>query len=229
MVKGAPPNYSLPDKMNLLSEKNISTICPYCLDKVALIPAHDPINHGEYSYFIALCPNRKRKNCKPIFAVYEFLNDRIFERYPIPSLYASSIHEAIPENIREDYAEVLRCFYIDSHKATVIMCRRVMEALACDKLGQKAKDKNGKIHKLFTLIDLLYDDRKITKELKDSAHELRLFGNYGAHVQKDGLDKIESQEAKEIKEITWLFLYSLYITPFKTNELRKSRISKSNP
>lgn len=215
-----------PDSIDELKERNISTECPHCGDTVALIPVHKPVNANDRSYFVALCPNHKRRYCKPLFAVYEPQNDYIEERYPIPSFRASAMHEAIPEGIREDYAEGVRCMYAESYNAVVGMCRRVVEALACDKLGAKAKDAKGNTRKLQELIDLLHADGLITKDLKDSAHELRHFGNYGAHVQDDGLDRVERQEARDVREITWQLLYSLHVAPFKTAELRKARASK---
>ena len=66
------------------------------------------------------------------------------------------------------------------------MCRRAIEPLAGDKLGAKSKDAKGATRKLYELIDLLHADGFITRDLRDSAHELRHFGNYGAHAQDDG-------------------------------------------
>jgi Domain of unknown function (DUF4145) len=218
-----------PDSIDKLQNCNISTECPHCGDTVALIPVHKPVNTHDHSYFVALCPNHKRRYCKPIFAVYQPLNDFIQERYPIPSFNASSLHNAIPAGIREDYAEGARCMYVESYKAAVAMCRRVTEALACDKLGAKAKDTKGNTRKLFELIDLLHGEGLITKDIKDSAHELRHFGNYGAHVQDDGLDKVDLEEAKNVREITWQLLYAIYVAPFKTDELRKARAAKGKP
>lgn len=109
------------------------------------------------------------------------------------------------------------------------MCRRVLEAVACDKLGPKAKDAKGSTLTLHTLIDVLHAEGFITKDLKNSAHEIRQFGNYGAHVQDDGLDKVTRQEARDAREVTWQFLYSIYVAPAKTDELRKARQSKGKP
>src|SRR3990172_7362188 len=124
-----------PDTIEQLQERNISTVCLCCGDTVALLPVHKPVNTYDHSYFIALCPNQKRQYCKPIFAVYQPLNDYIEERYPIPTFDASRMHKKIPEPIREDYAEGARCLFVGSYKAVVVMCRRVLEAVACDKLG----------------------------------------------------------------------------------------------
>ena len=216
-----------PESIEELTQRNISTNCPHCGDTVALIPEHKPINTHGHSYFVARCPNSKRQYCDPIFAVYQPLNDYIQERYPIPGFKASSMHDAIPIQIREDYAEGKRCLYVESHKAVVVMCRRVVEALACEKLSTKSKNTKGTTRKLHDLIDLLHTEGLITKDLKDSAHELRYFGNYGAHVQDVGLDKVERQEARDVQEITWQLLYTVYVAPAKTEELRKARSNKS--
>lgn len=219
----------LPDSIEELRERNISTECPHCGDTVSLIPIHKPLNTYDLSYFVAQCPNHKRQHCKPVFAVYQALNDRIQERYPIPSFDASRMHKSIPAPIREDYAEGARCLFVNSYKAAVVMCRRVLEAVACDKLGADAKDTRGNTVKLHALIDKLNGAGLITKDLKESAHELRHFGNYGAHAQDDGLDSVTRQEAQDARELTWQFLYAIYVAPAKTEELRNARKAKGAP
>jgi hypothetical protein len=69
----------------------------------------------------------------------------------------------------------------------------------------------------------------ITKDVRDSAHEVRHFGNYGAHIQDDGLDSVSADEATDVGEIAWQLLSSLYVSPAKTAELRKKRESKTGP
>jgi len=216
-----------PKAIEELTERNLSTECPSCGDKVTIIPQHEPVNDlNDYSYFVAKCPNHKRLHCKPIFAVYEVMNDRICERYPIPTFKASNMHESIPISIREDYAESRRCLFVDAYKGAVTLCRRVIEAIACDKLGQKSKDDKRKTKKLFELIDLMHNEGLITKDIKDSAHEIRLFGNYGAHVQDDRLDNVKYDEAQGVREITWQLLYTIYVAPHKTKKLKEKRQSK---
>src|SRR5215813_1373346 len=137
-----------PQSIEDLQTRNISTECPDCGDTVALIPVHKPVNTRNHSYFVALCPNQKRRHCKPIFAVYQLLNDFIEARYPIPTFDAERMDDAIPKAIREDYTEGRRCLYVGSYKASVVMCRRVLEAVASDKLGAKAKDAKSNTLKL---------------------------------------------------------------------------------
>ena len=102
----------------------------------------------------------------------------------------------------------------------------MIEAVACDKLGDKSRDGKGRTKPLFELIDLMYSDRLITQDIRDSAHEIRLFGNYGAHVQDDGLDRVEREEAEDVKNVTWQLLYAIYVGPDKTKKLKERRESK---
>lgn len=137
--------------------------------------------------------------------------------------------KVIPEAIREDYSEAKRCGYVKAHKGAVGLYRRVVEAAATDKLGAEAKDRKGRTKRLFDLIDSLHSAGMITNDIKESAHELRLFGNYGVHVQDDGLDKVTSDEAGDVGEIAWQLLYTLYVAPANTARLRRKREGKGRP
>ena len=147
----------------------------------------------------------------------------IIRRYPIPSLDPSQLNEAIPESIREDYAEAKRCSYAEAYKGAVVMFRRTVEAVACDKLGDRAKDNKGRTQKLHRLIDRLHEAGFITKDMQESAHEIRYFGNYGAHIQDDGLDLVSSEEVEDVREVTWQLLYTIYVAPNATQRLREKR------
>ena len=209
---------------------NISARCPHCKDRVSLIPFADPIvDFRDLAYFIARCPNSKRLHCEPIFAVYEALNDCLHAIYPLPGFDASNIDKAIPDGIRDDYAESQRCFYASAYKGTVALLRRVIEAAACNKLGADSLDAKGHTKKLWQLIDLMHQRGLITHDIRDAAHAVRLFGNYGAHVQDDDLDKVTRQEASEADDITWQILYSLFIVAKQTEALRQRLAAKSKP
>ena len=46
----------------------------------------------------------------------------------------------------------------------------------------------------------------ITKSLHAAAHEVRFFGNFGAHPRDDGLDNITREEADALLRLTQDFL-----------------------
>lgn len=204
---------------------DVSAKCPYCGDRVAIIPLVDPFNHSGHAYFMGLCPNYCRKGCGPVFAVYEELNGYITQIYPSPNDDASRIHQSIPSVIREDYAEAMRCSYVNAYKSCVVMCRRVIEAIACDKLGGEAKrEGDGATKRLGKLIELLHDNRFITTDIRDTADAIKYFGDYGAHVQDDGLDSVSRDDAEVIIKLTRQLLNAIYIAPYETKKLRdKSR------
>lgn len=216
-----------PENIKELKERNLSVECPHCYLDVIVEPVTEPINDigGHNTYFVALCPHHKDRGrfCKPFFVVYESLNDCIVARYPIPSYEWTTYHKSIPDNIRKDCAESMRCLGSKAYKATVMLCRRVIETICYDKLGDKIKKiKDGEV-KLWILIDKLKEEGLITENLRSAAHEIRRLGNYGAHFQDDGLDEVEYSEASEVREFTSHLLNELYIIPYKTAEMKSKR------
>ena len=95
------------------------------------------------------------------------------------------------------------------------MCRRAMQSMAEDK-GAKGRDLKAEI-------DDLLAKGLITKSLHDAAHEIRFFGNFGAHPRDDGLDNISREDAEQIISLTWDFLTDLYVRPYETAELTRKR------
>jgi hypothetical protein len=53
-----------------------------------------------------------------------------------------------------------------------------------------------------------------------SAHQIRVFANYGAHIQDDGLAQVERTEADDVREVTWQILYATYVAPAAAKRLR---------
>jgi hypothetical protein len=101
----------------------------------------------------------------------------------------------------------------------------VVEAVACAKLGNRAKGDNGKTGKLHKLIDLMHTGGLITRDIRDNAHEIRHFGNYGAEIQDDGLDMVSESEVDDVEEVTWQLLFTLYVAPAAAKRLRDKRFT----
>jgi hypothetical protein len=85
-----------------------------------------------------------------------------------------TVADEIPDHIKPDFKEALRCRFVNAYNATVEMCRRALEA-SCIDLGASPKDV------LEDMIDELEAQRQITPFLKEVAHKIRLGGNRGAH------------------------------------------------
>ena len=100
----------------------------------------------------------------------------------------------IPKEVGAGWKEALRCYWIKSFGATVLMCRRSLQ-VSCDREKAVGND-------LFKQIDDLASKQITTDPLRKMAHRIRLLGKIGAHGdysdidetigEKDALDAITS-------------------------------------
>lgn len=206
-----------------LEKINLSYYCRGCKQQVRGIPLTDPQYRispmSDEPWLIVKCPTHL---CELSFVIYDKLNDRVRRVYPLPSFDPSDYHEAIPEKVREDLAEADRCFHADAYKAAVTMNRRAIQRIVLDKI----KDPEIKKKKLWAQIDALFEKGFITKDLKETAHEIRHFGNFGAHPSDDLLDNTTLEDAKIIDRLTIDLIRTIYIVPFETNKLKDKRTKK---
>jgi hypothetical protein len=214
--------YRLNESANT-EDMNLSYYCRGCHQQVRGIPLTDPkYQISEFDnevWLICRCPTHL---CEISFIVYDKINDRIRRVYPLPSFDANNYHEAIPEKIREDLAEADRCFHADAYKAAVTMNRRAVQRIVLDKI----KDPGIEKKKLWEQIDELFKTGFITKQLKDTAHEIRHFGNFGAHPSNDQLDNTTMEDAKIVDSLTFDLVRTIYIVPFETQKLQDKRMGK---
>jgi len=129
-----------------------------------------------------------------------------------------SVADEIPDHIKPDFQEALRCLFIKAYNATGEMCRRAIEA-SCLDLGAPKKEV------LEEMIDWLEEKRIITPSLKDVAHKVRLGGNRCAHPtpqtqgntqtpqQADPIETIGKEHAEAIVDFTRHFFQYVYVTP----------------
>ena len=142
--------------------------------------------------------------------------ERIVDYYPRRVL---TIDKSIPKEIGDDFDEANRCLGIEAKKATVVMCRRVLQN-ACVLKGAKANSE------LFKQIDELEDKRIINPSMKDVAHTIRMIGNWGAHPQGDPLKDVTLDDAFEIVRFTSAFLDEVFVRPAKLEALKQKKKMK---
>lgn len=135
---------------------------------------------------------------------YFYIDKELVDQYPkrIPKL-----HEYIPPQVADDYIEAIKCFDVGAWKASVVMCRRALQGSAIEKGAKKDR--------LADQIDELYNQQMITKSIKDWAHEIRLTGNIGAHPNKDCLENVTKEDAKELINFVEEYLNYVYVMPSK--------------
>lgn len=198
--------------------------CPYCHVKATYTPFYDPREHatvkeGNLYHVLVYCDNDKcgratllifkgiQKKTALSYYVDTELVDQYPKRTPIP-------HESIPSQVADDYVEANKCFDIDAWKASSVMCRRALQSSVIEKGAIKDR--------MIDQIDELYRKEIITKDIKNWAHEIRLTGNIGAHPDKDGLEAITKEDAKELIDFLEEYLNYVYIMPRKVSE-KKTR------
>jgi Domain of unknown function (DUF4145) len=138
-----------------------------------------------------------------------------------------AVAEEIPDHIKPDFREALRCRFVDAYNATAEMCRRALES-SCINLGASPKDV------LEDMIDELEQKRIITPFLQKVAHKIRLGGNRGAHPSPPQQNpqasavaaptQIGKDQADAILKFTREFFHHVYVVP---KELDKYDFSKS--
>lgn len=207
-----------------VNDINLTYYCRKCKQKVRGIPITDPQFHisgisDTRAWFICRCPT---KLCELSFVIYDKLNDRVQSVYPYSTFNADDYHQSIPQKVREDIAEAERCYYADAYRASVTMYRRAIQNIILNKITDPTIRKK----RLVDQIDALFANGLITKDLKDTAHEIRQFGNFGAHPSDDALDNTNSEDAEMIGQLTFDLIRTIYITPFQTAELKAKRNGK---
>lgn len=198
--------------------------CPHCHVRSLFTPVSNPhivvIGNQVFSNSMLQC-----QSCQRIILLVAF-------RVNVPNalyLYQShqpvfsddgAVSELIPENIRNDFKEALRCKSVTALKATVTMCRRALQA-SCKGLGAQGR-------RLIDQIDDLGSKGQITRALKDMAHQIRSIGNDGAHPDDDGLNDVTSEDADDVVEFTKQYFDHIYVMPARMTQLVARRTSGSS-
>jgi len=190
---------------------NNSIYCPNCSQRTSIERRIGWNGHG-YVYEIGEC-----NSCTQCFLVKRSSNMSIVELHP--HALAKPVDDAIPTPIREDLEEAYKCQSVQAWRAAVTMARRALQNICLEKgapatrtitlkTGKSKETKNDLINQ----INWLYDERVITKDLKDWAHEIRTVGNSGAHPgEAEDTLPVAQQDAEDILSLVEAFCGPLYI------------------
>ena len=160
-------------------------------------------------YSLWSCPNPE---CNIIVYVTTDEQGTILDTYPkrVPK-----IEQAVPSSVRSDMEEAYKSFNAGAWRASAAVGRRALQSSLLELKATKGK--------LQDQIDEVYAKTMITKEIRDWAHEIRLIGNDGAHPDKDGLQDVTEDDAKELLEFLEKYTDYVYIMPAKVAASRKKR------
>jgi len=201
-------------------------LCPHCGAKVHIVKLwndYHVFNNGDTEFYVVF----RCKPCKKlVLKTFVFKQNRYSdktnleekgwdEKFPITldDELSKADSEHIPEDVLSDYQESLKCKSIGANKASCSMFRRALQS-ALVNLGADTK------------LDLIAQINSLTSlpaNIKDWAHQIRIFGNWGAHPDEDKLKDVEPGDVDEVHDFISKFFIYMFIMPNKVAASRAKR------
>ncbi len=222
-----------PQAYKLIQEEIVDLIdlCPHCGARVHIEKLwHDyhSFRNGDLEFYIIFrckpCKKLVLKTCSFKQNEYTRNPDLKFkgwdEKFPFNFNDELSREEKkyIPDKVLFDYQEAIKCKSIDANRASCAMFRRSL---------QNALVILGANHKL-DLIKQINSLENLPGDIKDWAHQIRIFGNWGAHPDKDNLKQVDPEDVEEVNDFIAKFFLYLFIMPQKVKLSRAKREQKMN-
>lgn len=196
-------------------------ICPHCGTKAHLqrdYNEHYTTRNGDqYNYIIFRCVPCGSLSLQVFQSEYRSASKSLKPggwagRYPNKnSTPQQKYTDYVPSAVLADYTEGLVCISAGAHRGAVSMFRRAIQ----NALLERGADQKLDLIKQINAVDGL------TKDIKDWAHNVRIFGNWGAHPQDDLLKDVTPELAQEVRELLEEFMNYVYIMPGKVVAARK--------
>lgn len=214
---------------------SLSGKCPHCNRDSVFVRVSNPYRDTLPGSLLLLAAVMQCQGCRELILGMATHPDGSHPSYWYKTHYPlgrpnDEVAPEIPEAIKADFKEALRCLWVDAYNATAEMCRRAVET-SCINLGAPKSERW-----LEDKIDWLESQRKITPFLRDVAHKIRLGGNRAAHpgnVQpstvpgtphiSDPEPPITKEHAEAIVKFTTEFFHHVYVVP---KQLEKYDFSK---
>lgn len=133
------------------------------------------------------------------------------DKFPTEEMaFVNKFEGIVPEDVLDDFKEGVVALQNKCPKAAVAMFRRSLQSSAIN-LGADIKQE---------LIDQIKNLDVLTKDIKDWAHNIRIFGNWGVHPQNDNLKDVDVDKAEEAQSFLEEFFNYVYVMP---NRVAKAR------
>jgi len=152
---------------------------------------------------------------------YKYGGKKIIGQFPSSIRSDSNFSGSVPKEILEDFESALKCFEFDEYRPAVGMCRRALQASVLEQGAGSEKDLIDQIDEL----NKMKPDR-FTTGIKDWAHNIRIFGNWGVHPDKDGLKDVNQEIAKEVIDFLKSYFHYVYVMPQKVANARLKQKSQ---
>ncbi|MFA4871934.1 MAG: DUF4145 domain-containing protein [Patescibacteria group bacterium] len=211
--------------------KDLIDNCPHCEARVhieKLWGDYHSFKNGNVEFYVIF----RCKPCKKlILKTYLFEQDRYSnetnlksigwdEKFPVSldTELSEQDSEHIPEQVLLDYKEALKCKSINANRASCSMFRRALQSSLLELGANESVD----------LIEQINSLNKLPQDIKDWAHQIRIFGNWGTHPDKDNLKEINNDDVIEVYDFISKFFIYVFIMPKKVESSRKRREEKIN-
>jgi hypothetical protein len=211
--------------------KDLIDLCPHCGAKVhieKLWNDYHSFRNGDVEFYVVFrCKPCKKLLMKTfLFKQNRYSRDENLEvkgwdeKFPISfdDVLSNEEKEHIPEQVLADYQEALKCKSIAANRASCSMFRRAL---------QSSLVLLGASHKL-DLIKQIESLTSLPKDIIDWAHQIRIFGNWGTHPDKDKLKEVDSDDVAEVHDFISKFFVYIFIMPEKVKLSRAKRDEKLN-
>jgi hypothetical protein len=117
----------------------------------------------------------------------------------------------LPPSVFSSYEETHKCYCAGAYLATVVMCRRTIEAI----LHDKGVDRRLTLAKG---LEKVARDATLHESMVEIADVMRLVGNQGAHAGGD--DPVKQEQAREAYVLTGKLVEMIYVLPARSKALR---------
>lgn len=210
--------------------KDLIDVCPHCDTKAHLTllfqESHVMRNRDVVYYATFRCVP-----CKSlIIKTHKFTQNPYVQEENLTSLgwmekfpggevvHANKFEGSVPPDALNDFKEGMISLYHKCPKAAVSMFRRALQSALLDRGADAKKD----------LIDQIKTATFLTQDIKDWAHNIRIFGNWGAHPQDDNLKEVDEKVAKETQSFLEEFFNYVYVMPSRVANARQQNSPPKN-
>jgi hypothetical protein len=139
-------------------------------------------------------------------------NSGWLDKFPSDEIaYVNKFENVVPGDVLEDFREGVMSLNSKCFKASVSMFRRSLQSALLN-LGAKPEE---------DLIIQIKNIGSLTQDIKDWAHNIRIFGNWGAHPQDDNLKEVNEKIANEVRMFLEEFFNYVYLMPSRVAKARQ--------
>ncbi|HGE8480754.1 TPA: DUF4145 domain-containing protein [Serratia marcescens] len=197
----------------------LDVTCPHCLREKAVLTAYGEVEKNDHQYCVSFicrsCGNPVSANVttndglspmhsarKQDFVLPHGMRIMLIDYFPKPTAHVAP--ENSPDRAAKFFIESKENLARGNYETAVMLCRKVIDIATREILGEESKKEQ-----LSQRISMLHGKGKITGQMKDWAHIVRIDSNGAVHSD----EKFTKDEAEEMIGFTEVFLIYSFTLP----------------